>query len=84
MKKTEEDFQQMIQERLRKVEEIKNCLKLSGVSRNGNVNSCCIVCRPFCFKSAGDLEISSGILFKLKPLQGLWCSVNSLSSIILI
>ncbi|KAM9335772.1 E3 ubiquitin-protein ligase TRIM39-like [Symphorus nematophorus] len=32
MKKTEEDFQQMIQERLNKVEEIKNCLKLSTVS----------------------------------------------------
>ena len=39
MKKTEEDFQRMIQERLRKVEEIKNCLKLSAVSRNGNVDS---------------------------------------------
>lgn len=26
------DFQQMIQERLNKVEEIKNCLKLSAVS----------------------------------------------------
>ncbi|XP_041635606.1 E3 ubiquitin-protein ligase TRIM39-like [Cheilinus undulatus] len=32
MKKTEADFQQMIQERLKKVEEIKNCLKLSTVS----------------------------------------------------
>lgn len=32
MKKTEADFQRMIQERLNKVEEIKNCLKLSAVS----------------------------------------------------
>ncbi|XP_008277909.1 E3 ubiquitin-protein ligase TRIM39-like [Stegastes partitus] len=32
MKKTEEGFQQMIQERLKKVEEIKNCVKLSTVS----------------------------------------------------
>ncbi|XP_039997169.1 E3 ubiquitin-protein ligase TRIM39-like isoform X2 [Xiphias gladius] len=32
MKKTEADFQQMIQERLKKVEEIKSCLKLSTVS----------------------------------------------------
>ncbi|XP_029941893.1 E3 ubiquitin-protein ligase TRIM39-like [Salarias fasciatus] len=32
MKKTEADFQQMIQERLKKVEEIGNCLKLSTVS----------------------------------------------------
>ncbi|XP_070710614.1 E3 ubiquitin-protein ligase TRIM39-like [Pempheris klunzingeri] len=32
MKKTEEDFQQVIQERLRKVEEIKNCLRLSKMS----------------------------------------------------
>ncbi|KAM3590859.1 uncharacterized protein V6R79_017918 [Siganus canaliculatus] len=32
MKKTEEDFQEMIQKRLKKVEEIKNCLKLSTSS----------------------------------------------------
>ncbi|XP_047433776.1 E3 ubiquitin-protein ligase TRIM39-like isoform X3 [Mugil cephalus] len=32
MKKTEADFQQMIQERMKKVEEIKNCLKLSTMS----------------------------------------------------
>ncbi|XP_026154841.1 E3 ubiquitin-protein ligase TRIM39-like [Mastacembelus armatus] len=32
MKKTEADFQQMIQERLKKVEEIKHCLNLSMVS----------------------------------------------------
>ncbi|KAL4007276.1 hypothetical protein ACER0C_001128 [Sarotherodon galilaeus] len=32
IKKSEADFQQMIQERLKKVEEIKNCLKLSTVS----------------------------------------------------
>nr|XP_046236850.1 E3 ubiquitin-protein ligase TRIM39-like [Scatophagus argus] len=32
MKKTEEEFQQMIQERLNKVEEIKNCLKFSKMS----------------------------------------------------
>lgn len=36
MKKTEADFQQMIQERLKKVEEIKNCLKISTVSPKGN------------------------------------------------
>ncbi|XP_029311267.1 E3 ubiquitin-protein ligase TRIM39-like [Cottoperca gobio] len=32
MKKTEADFQEMIQERMKKVEEIKNCLKLSNTS----------------------------------------------------
>lgn len=32
MKKTVADFQQMIQERVKKVEEIKSCLKLSNVS----------------------------------------------------
>ncbi|KAM8898848.1 E3 ubiquitin-protein ligase TRIM39-like [Spinachia spinachia] len=32
MKKTEADFQQMIQERLNKVEELKGCLKLSNAS----------------------------------------------------
>ncbi|XP_035530856.1 E3 ubiquitin-protein ligase TRIM39-like [Morone saxatilis] len=32
IKKTEEDFQQMIQDRLKKVDEIKNCLKLSTMS----------------------------------------------------
>ncbi|XP_051800128.1 E3 ubiquitin-protein ligase TRIM39-like [Acanthochromis polyacanthus] len=32
MKKTKADFQQMIQERLKKVEEIQNCLKLSVAS----------------------------------------------------
>ncbi|KAE8279345.1 Pyrin Marenostrin [Larimichthys crocea] len=32
MKETEEDFQQMIQERLKKMEEIKNCLKHSTMS----------------------------------------------------
>ncbi|KAK2900003.1 E3 ubiquitin-protein ligase TRIM39-like [Channa argus] len=32
IKKTESDFQQMIQERLKKVKEIKNCVKLSMVS----------------------------------------------------
>ncbi|KAK9524969.1 hypothetical protein VZT92_017325 [Zoarces viviparus] len=32
IKKTEADFQQMIQERLKKVEEIKSCLKLSNTS----------------------------------------------------
>ncbi|XP_018543279.1 E3 ubiquitin-protein ligase TRIM39 isoform X1 [Lates calcarifer] len=32
MKKTEADFQQMIQERLKKIEEMKSCLKLSTVS----------------------------------------------------
>ena len=32
MKKTEADFQQMIEERQKKVEEIKNCVKLSAVS----------------------------------------------------
>lgn len=32
IKETVGDFQQMIQERLNKVEEIKNCLKLSAVS----------------------------------------------------
>lgn len=35
MKKTEADFQQMIQERLKKIEEMKSCLKLSTVS-------CCV------------------------------------------
>lgn len=38
MKTTVADFQQMIQDRLNKVEEIKNCLKLSAVSPHGNVN----------------------------------------------
>ncbi|KAG7497701.1 E3 ubiquitin-protein ligase TRIM39-like [Solea senegalensis] len=32
IRKTEADFQQMIQERLKKIEEIKSCLKLSTVS----------------------------------------------------
>lgn len=32
IKKTMEEFWQMIQERLTKVEEIQNCLKLSAVS----------------------------------------------------
>ncbi|XP_028993617.1 E3 ubiquitin-protein ligase TRIM39-like [Betta splendens] len=32
MEKTKEDFQQMIQERLKKVEEIKTCVKLSAAS----------------------------------------------------
>ncbi|KAM6909158.1 E3 ubiquitin-protein ligase TRIM39-like [Xenentodon cancila] len=32
MKQTEADFQQMIQQRLKKVEEIKNCLKFSSLS----------------------------------------------------
>ncbi|KAM7377055.1 hypothetical protein PAMA_013711 [Pampus argenteus] len=32
MKKTEADFQQMIEERLNKVDEIKNCIKLSAMS----------------------------------------------------
>lgn len=40
MKRTVGDFQQMIQERLNKVEEIKNCLKLSTVSPDGNVYPC--------------------------------------------
>lgn len=38
MKKTEADFQQMIEERLKKVEDIQNCVKLSTVSPDGNVN----------------------------------------------
>ncbi|KAI3376222.1 hypothetical protein L3Q82_016724 [Scortum barcoo] len=37
IKKAEADFQQMIQERLKKVEEIKNCLKLSKVSAQKEV-----------------------------------------------
>lgn len=44
MKKTVEDFQQMIQERLTKVEEIKSCLKLSAVSPDGNVYPCTGIC----------------------------------------
>ncbi|KAM8747118.1 E3 ubiquitin-protein ligase TRIM39-like isoform 1-T2 [Acanthopagrus schlegelii] len=44
MKKTEEDFQQMIQECLRKVEEIKNCLKLSGISAEKEVKECDRLC----------------------------------------
>uniref|UniRef100_A0A3B4X630 E3 ubiquitin-protein ligase TRIM39-like n=1 Tax=Seriola lalandi dorsalis TaxID=1841481 RepID=A0A3B4X630_SERLL len=34
MKKTEADFQQMIQERLKKVEEVKSCLKLSTMKES--------------------------------------------------
>lgn len=40
MKKTEADFQEMIQERMKKVEEIKSCLKLSTVSLVGLFLSC--------------------------------------------
>lgn len=36
--KSEADFQQMIQERLKKGEEIKNCLKLSTVSHDANIS----------------------------------------------
>lgn len=35
IKKTMEDFQQMTQKLQNKVEEIKNCLKLSAVSPDG-------------------------------------------------
>lgn len=40
MMTTEADFQQMIKERLKKVEEIRNCLKLSMVSTDVTFSYC--------------------------------------------